>query len=67
MIGYADMLRSREMTEEERMDAANYIFKEGKRLEALSFKLLDLSLIHISEGRGGGFPKRVAGRGPAGT
>ena len=49
MIGYADMLRSREMTEEERMDAANYIFKEGKRLEALSFKLLELMVLRHQE------------------
>lgn len=49
MIGYADMLRSREMTEEERMDVANYIFKEGKRLEALSFKLLDLMVLRHQE------------------
>lgn len=49
MIGYADMLRSREMTEEERLDAANYIFKEGKRLEALSFKLLDLLVLRQQE------------------
>lgn len=45
MIGYADMLRSREMTEEERFEAANYIFKEGKRLEALSLKLLELLVV----------------------
>ena len=37
------------MTEEERMDAANYIFKEGKRLEALSFKLLDLMVLRHQE------------------
>ncbi len=49
MIGYSDMLRSREMTEEERFDAANYIFKEGKRLEALSFKLLDLMVLRHQE------------------
>lgn len=45
MIGYADMLRSREMSEEERFEAANYIFKEGKRLEALSLKLLELLVV----------------------
>lgn len=45
MIGYADMLRSREMAEEERFEAANYIFKEGKRLEALSLKLLELLVV----------------------
>lgn len=49
MIGYADMLRSREMGEEERFDAANYIFKEGKRLEALSFKLMDLLVLRHQE------------------
>ena len=37
------------MTEEERMDAANYIFKEGKRLEALSFKLLELMVLRHQE------------------
>lgn len=42
MIGYADMLRSQEMSQEERFQAANYIFKEGRRLEALSLKLLEL-------------------------
>lgn len=41
-IGYADMLRSTPMTEEETMEAANYIFQQGKRLESLSFKLLEL-------------------------
>ncbi len=49
MIGYADMLRTREMGEEERFAAANYIFREGKRLEALSFKLLDLMVIRHGE------------------
>lgn len=48
MIGYADMLRSREMSEEERLEAANYILKEGKRLEALSFKLLELLVVQNS-------------------
>lgn len=45
MIGYADMLRSREMSEEECLEAANYIFKEGKRLETLSQKLLELLVV----------------------
>ena len=36
------MLRSTPMTEEETMEAANYIFQQGKRLESLSFKLLEL-------------------------
>lgn len=45
MIGYADMLRSRELSEEECLEAANYIFKEGKRLETLSQKLLELLVV----------------------
>lgn len=42
IIGYADMLRTMDCTEEERLEAANYIFRQGKRLENLSFKLLEL-------------------------
>ena len=42
VIGYADLLRSGGLTQEESMDAANTIFCEGKRLEALSMKLLKL-------------------------
>lgn len=42
IIGYADLLRTESLNREESMDAANYIFSEGKRLEALSLKLLDL-------------------------
>lgn len=49
MIGYADMLRTRELTQEEQFQAANYIFKEGKRLEALSLKLLDLLVVRHQE------------------
>lgn len=42
VLGYADLLRSQDLTEEEQRDAANYIFSEGKRLERLSLKLLDI-------------------------
>lgn len=42
IIGYADLLRSKKTTEEVNLIAANYIFQEGKRLESLSLKLLDL-------------------------
>ncbi len=45
IIGYADMLRSKKMSEENRILAADYIFNEGKRLEALSLKLLDLLVV----------------------
>lgn len=47
IIGYADLLRSQVLAPAEQMDAANYIFSEGKRLQGLSLKLLDmLSLDH---------------------
>ncbi len=42
IIGYADMLRSRKMDEEKSLISANYIYKEGKRLEAMSIRLLDI-------------------------
>lgn len=42
IIGYADLLRSRALSSEDQLDAANYIFSEGKRLERLSLKLLDV-------------------------
>lgn len=42
VIGYADTLRSRSLTQEQRFEAADYIFSEGKRLEAMSLALLDL-------------------------
>ncbi len=42
IIGYADMLNSIELAEEERREAYFYIFHQGKRLESLSHKLLEL-------------------------
>lgn len=42
IIGYADMLRSRKLNEEKSFMSANYIYTEGKRLEAMSFRLLDI-------------------------
>lgn len=41
IIGYADTIRSKEMTRENQIMAASYIFSEGKRLESMSRKLLD--------------------------
>ena len=41
IIGYADMLRSKEMKRENQVLAASYIFHEGKRLEAMSMKLFE--------------------------
>lgn len=45
IIGYADLLRQNGLNENDKMLAANYIFSEGKRLEKLSFKLLELLLV----------------------
>lgn len=42
IIGYADMLNTIELTEEERREAYYYIYSQGKRLESLSHKLLEL-------------------------
>lgn len=42
IIGYADLLRSRKLDEEKSFLSANYIYTEGKRLEAMSFRLLDI-------------------------
>lgn len=42
IIGYADLLRSRKLDEEKQFLSANYIYTEGKRLETMSFRLLDL-------------------------
>lgn len=45
IIGYADMLRSRQLSEKQQFEAVNYIFSEGKRLEALSLKMMDLIVL----------------------
>ena len=42
VIGYADLLRSRKLDEEKHFLSANYIYTEGKRLEAMSLRLLDI-------------------------
>ena len=42
IIGYADLLRSRKLDEEKHFMSANYIYTEGKRLENMSFRLLDI-------------------------
>lgn len=42
IIGYADMLRSKKLDEEKSILSANYIYTEGKRLEAMSFRLMDI-------------------------
>ncbi|MCM1272043.1 MAG: HAMP domain-containing histidine kinase [Clostridium sp.] len=47
IIGYADTIRSKEMSRENQVMAASYIFNEGKRLETMSHKLFDF--IHTKE------------------
>lgn len=42
IIGYADLLRSRKLDEEKQLMSSNYIYTEGKRLENMSFRLLDI-------------------------
>ena len=42
IIGYADMLRSRKLDDEKHFLSSNYIYTEGKRLENMSFRLLDI-------------------------
>ncbi len=49
IIGYADMLNTMELTEEERREAYYYIYSQGKRLENLSHKLLELVSLNHSD------------------
>lgn len=45
LIGYADLLRSGTLTREEQEEAMDYLYSEGKRLESLSRKLLELLVV----------------------
>lgn len=49
IIGYADILRSQKLNEYEMREAANYIFMEGRRLESLSLKMLELIVLNNEE------------------
>ena len=42
IIGYGDMIRSKNLPDDLRFEAANYIVEEGVRLEKMSSKLFDL-------------------------
>lgn len=46
VIGYADMIFQRNLSREETKNAARYILEEGLRLESLSFKLMDLTILN---------------------
>ncbi|MBO7745369.1 HAMP domain-containing histidine kinase [Paenibacillus sp. MWE-103] len=45
IIGYADLLRATTFNEDVFYRSLNYIYGEGKRLESLAFKLMDLILV----------------------
>lgn len=45
MIGYGDMLRSKKLSEEQIISYANLIVQEGKRLEVMSMKLMELIVL----------------------
>ena len=48
IIGYADTIRLVELTREETDQCAGYISSQGKRLQSLSYKLLELAMAGIS-------------------
>lgn len=45
MIGYGDMLRSKKLSEEQVVNFSNLIVEEGKRLEIMSMKLMELIVL----------------------
>jgi signal transduction histidine kinase len=49
IIGYADMLNTIEISEEEKREAYYYIYSQGKRLESLSYKLLELASMNKND------------------
>lgn len=49
IIGYADIMRSRALSDEERSLSANYIVTQGKRLERLALKMLEMSYVDKQE------------------
>lgn len=49
ILGFADMLRTMDCDQETRHMAASYIYTEGKRLEHLSYTLMDLLALNEAE------------------
>lgn len=49
IIGYADYMRSKKLNEEEIVLSANHILNEGKRLESISKKLMQLIVLKNDE------------------
>ena len=44
IIGYADTIRQMELSKEETDMCADYIFRQGKRLQTLAYKLLEMTM-----------------------
>lgn len=49
VIGYADILRTYELGADKRRECAEYIYREGKRLERLSANLLEIIVMENSD------------------
>lgn len=49
IIGYADTIRQMDLTPEETDMCADYIYRQGKRLQSLSYKLLDMTMADKQE------------------
>lgn len=49
IIGYANLLKTTKVSEEIFVDSLDFIYKEGKRLEKLSFKMMDLILLKVED------------------
>lgn len=49
IIGYADTMRSMDLTKEEELTFLNYIYSSGKRLEIMSGKLFDLIYLNRND------------------
>lgn len=49
VIGYADMFRTYELDADKRRECADYIYREGKRLEKLSANLLEIIVMENSD------------------
>ncbi len=47
MIGYGEMLMTMDLDQEDRRQAADYIYRESRRLERLAYKMMEL--IHIGK------------------
>ncbi|CAH2211921.1 sensor histidine kinase [Tepidibacter aestuarii] len=49
IIGYANLLKTTKVSEEIFFESVDFIYKEGKRLEQLSFKMMDLILLKVDD------------------